>query len=279
MTDYYTTLGVDKNASQEEIKKAYKKLANKHHPDKGGDQAKFKDIAAAYDTIGDPEKRSQYDQQQTYGAHGFNTHHFTHDFHDIFGQHFHGNPFFGDMFRRQQVHKNRDLNLQCTVSFVDSYTGKKLESKYTLLSGKSQTVVIDVPAGVNNGDSIRYSGLGDDSISNIPRGDLNITFIVEPDIKFDRRGDDVYTTIEINAIEAMIGCRKQVKSVTGETMMLDIRPGVETGTEFAKTGAGFKNLQNHRKGRFVSVIKIKPHTITNPEIVNQLQQILNQINS
>ena len=278
MTDYYTTLGVNKNASQDEIKKAYKKLANKHHPDKGGDQNKFKEISVAYDTIGDPQKRAEYDHQQTFGH---TQHHFTHDFNDIFGQHFGSNPFFGDIFgrRHHQVHKNRDLNLQCQVSFVDSFTGKQLEAKYTLPSGKPQSVIINIPAGVQHGDNIKYSGLGDDSISHLQRGDLNVTILVEAHQKFDRRGNDVYTTVEINAIEAMIGCRKQIKSVTDETMMLDIRAGVETGTEFAKNGAGFKNIQTNQVGRFVSVVKIVPHTITNPDIVNKLQEILNQINN
>jgi len=278
MTDYYTTLGVDKHATQTEIKKAYRRLANTHHPDKGGDQSKFKDISVAYDTLGDPEKRSHYDSRQSNDSAGFTTHHFR-DFHDIFGHHFGGNPFFNDAFRRQHVQKNRDLNLQCTISLGDSFSGKQLEAKYTLPSGKPQSVIINVPAGVKHGDNIKYPGLGDDSISNIHRGDLNVTILVSADEKFDRRGDDLYTTVEINAIEAMIGCKKQIKSITGESMIIDIRAGIEPGAEFANNGAGFKNLQSHQVGRFVSVIKIVPHAITNPEIVDKLRQILTQINS
>lgn len=275
MTDHYTTLGVEKNASQEEIKKAYKKLANKHHPDKGGDQAKFKEIASAYDTIGDANKRAEYDNHQAFGGHqSYTTHH---EFNDFFSAAFGGHPF-GDIFgHHRQMHKNRDLNLQCHVSFVDSFTGKQLEAKYTLPSGTPQTVVIDVPAGVEHGNVIRYTGLGDDSIPNLPRGDLHVTIIVIPNKIFDRRGQDVYTTVEINPIEAIIGCTKTVKSVIGEDFSIDVRPGVETGTEYAKAGGGFTNIHTGQKGRFVSTIKIKTPIIKNPDIIEKLSQINNEI--
>lgn len=276
MNDYYTTLGVEKTATQEEIKKAYKKLANKHHPDKGGDQEKFKEISLAYDTLGDERKREEYDYSQSFGNRhsSYTTHH---DFHDIFSNHF-GNSFFNDIFGHSRtIHKNRDLNLQCQVSFVESFTGKQLEAKYTLPSGKPQTVIIDVPAGVENGNVINYRGLGDDSIQNIQRGDLHVTIIVIPDDKFDRIGNDVYTTIEINPIEAIIGCSKTVKSLTGEDMTINIRPGVETGAEYARSGSGFTNIRTGQKGRFVTKIKIKTPIITNNDLINRLTQINNEL--
>lgn len=277
MTDHYTTLGVDKNATQEEIKKAYKKLANKHHPDKGGNEAKFKEISAAYDTLGDSQKRAEYDHMQSFGG---SSQHFHHEFNfnDIFGQQFGHSPF-GDIFGRRQVHRNRDLNLNCTVSFVDSFTGKQLEAKYTLPSGKPQTVIIDVPAGIEHGDTINYRGLGDDSIAHVQRGDLHVTILVDKDDKFDRIGNDLYTTVEINPIEAMIGCRKEVKSITGESMFLDIRAGVETGVEYAKHNGGFKNIRTGQRGRFVSKVKIKTPIISDPVIINQLTEILKSINN
>ena len=172
MTDYYTTLGVGKTATQEEIKRAYKKLANIHHPDKGGDQTKFKEISAAYDTIGDKQKRAEYDNQQAYGyTNSYSTHH---DFNDFFNSAFGGAHPFAEMFGRRQMRKNKDLNLHCQVSFFDSFTGKQLEAKFTLPNGKSQTVVIDVPPGIETGTVIRYAGLGDDSILDLPRGDLHV---------------------------------------------------------------------------------------------------------
>lgn len=283
MTDYYTTLGVSKNATQEEIKKAYKKLAIKHHPDKGGDQEKFKEISSAYDTLGDENKRAEYDFSQSFGGSGGHTSYTTyHDYHDFFNSAFGNSPFanspFNDIFGRgRAIHKNKDLNLQCQVSFVESYTGKQLEAKFTLPNGKPQTVIIDIPAGVEHGTVIKYRGLGDDSVPNVPRGDLHVTIIVLPDNRFDRIGNDVYTTVEINPIEAIIGCTKIVKSVSGEDMNINIRPGVETDTEYARNGSGFTNVHTGQKGRFVTKIKIKTPIITSVDLINRLTQINNEI--
>lgn len=280
MTDYYQTLGVDKNSSPEDIKKAYRKLANKHHPDKGGDQAKFKDISVAYETLSDPQRKAEYDMQQQMGDRQF---HFRtgggsgfDQFQDIFGSGFggfgQGHPFFN---RRQQ--RNKDLNIQCKISLLDSFTGKQLEANYTLPSGRQQTIVIGIPEGVSTGETIRYTGLGDDSISGMPRGNLNVTLVVLPDADFQRVNDDLYTHVFINPIEAIIGCRKKVKTITGQEMELDIRPGVEHGTEFASAGRGFTNPHNKRKGRFVSVVKIRTPAITDPTLVAQLRAINDQI--
>ena len=273
MTDYYNILGVGENASPDEIKKAYRSLANKHHPDKGGDQAKFKDISVAYDTLSDQNKRAEYDQMRMGGGRQFHFH-TGNPFEDIFGG---GNPFganhpFGDIFGRQ-MRRNRDLNIQCQISLLDSYEGKQLEANYRMPSGKNQTVVINVPPGIAHGETIRYQGLGDDSINGVPRGHLNVTIIVMPDPEFTRQGDDLYATLEISPIEAMIGCTKQVKFINGETKMIDIRPGIESGAEFASQGYGFSNIHTGRKGRFVSVIKIKTPSITDPSIIEKLKEI------
>ena len=277
MTDYYKTLGVSETASQDEIKKAYRKLANQHHPDKGGDQAKFKDISVAYDTLGDQNKRAEYDQQR---KHPEGTQfHFNSSGFDPFGNMFGGSPF-GNFFnqRHANIRRNKDLNIRCRITLLDSFTGKQLEANYTLPSGKNQTIVINVPAGINHGETIRYSGLGDDSLPNAPRGNLNVTVLVQPDPEYRRDRDDLYTTVEINPIEAMIGCKKQVRTITGNTMILDIRAGVETGTEFAQSGGGFANLQTGQRGRFISVIKIKVPAISKIELIEKLRNINDEIN-
>jgi curved DNA-binding protein len=283
MTDYYQILGVSDDASSEEIKKAYKKLANKHHPDKGGDESKFKEISVAYDTLGDETKKHDYDMQRKFGGSSSSSRPFYENsyetsFEDIFGSQFGFDPFSG-MFGRRQQRRNRDLNLNCNISLLDSFVGKKLEAKFTLPSGKPQNVVIDIPAGVENGDTIKYPGLGDDTIQGLTRGDLHVTIYVSSAENFERRGDDIFTTVEINPIEAMIGCKKTVNSITGDSMMLDIRAGVETGVEYAKQGAGFKNIHTGRTGRFVSVIKIKTPSIKNIELINKLTQLNIEINN
>lgn len=284
MTDYYQTLGVSENASPEEIKKAYRTLANKHHPDKGGDQAKFKDISVAYDTLSDAQKKAEYDHQRQYGGQQFHFHTGNPFGGSPFGDIFGGNPFpqghpFADIFggHRGQMRRNRDLNIQCQISLVDSYTGKQLEANYRLPSGRNQTVVINVPAGIQHGETIRYGDLGDDSIPGVPRGNLNVTVVVLPDPNFRRQGDDLYTTVDINPIEAMIGCRKTVKNITGTALDLDIRAGVESGTEFASAGNGFQNVNHGGRGRFVTVVNIKAPSIQDPALVAKLRQINDEI--
>lgn len=278
--DYYKTLGVSENASPDEIKKAYRSLANKHHPDKGGDQAKFKDISVAYDTLGDTQKKAEYDQQRMYGG-GPQVRFHSHDFNDIFGG---GNPFggghpFGDIFGQARgIRRNRDLNIQCQVTLLDSYLGKQLEANYNLPSGRPQTVVINVPPGISHGETIRYPGLGDDSVPQAPRGNLNVTVIVLPDVNYRREGDDLITTIHISPIEAMIGCKKTAHLITGKELSIDVRAGVESGTEYASAGQGFTNPHSGNRGRFVIFINIRTPSITDPALIQELKDLDVRIN-
>ena len=280
MTDHYQTLGVGEGAGPDEIKKAYRRLANQHHPDKGGDQAKFKDISVAYDILSNAQKKAEYDNQRMYGG-GPQVRFTSGDpFGDMFGQH---NPFAGtpfqDIFGARRSGRNRDLNIQCQVSLADSFHGKQLEANYQLPSGRMQTVVINVPAGVSHGETIRYPGLGDDSIPHQQRGHLNVTVVVMPDPVYQRIGDDLYTNIDINPIEAMVGCRKRIRTISGKDMEVEIRAGVEAGTEYAADGGGFTSPHTGRRGRFVSVVRIKTPHISNPDIIARLKQLNEEISN
>ena len=283
MTDYYQTLGVDPSASQDEIKAAYRKLAMKHHPDRtGGDDTKFKQIQEAYATVGDDAKRAEYEQMRRGGPQVRFTTGGMPDFAEMFGGAF--DPFghranpFGDIFGQHRgMRRNRDLNIQCQITLVDSYQGKQLEASYTLPRGRLQTVVINVPAGIEHGATIRYAGLGDDSHPSLQRGDLNVTILVMPDPKFRREGNDLYTTIDISPIEAMIGCKKVVTSINGVRLNIDVRPGVETGVEYAVTGHGFTNVNNNTRGRLIAQLVIKTPEVIDPAIVERLKQIDEEI--
>ena len=277
MTDYYQTLGVSETASADEIKKAYRSLANKHHPDKGGDQAKFKDISVAYDTLSNDQKRQEYDHQRRFPqGQQFHFHTGNGGF-DPFAQMFGGGHPVGDIFGQMRGHpqqrRNRDLNIQCQISLLDSFTGKQVEANFQLPSGRNQTVVINIPEGIMNGETIRYNGLGDDSIPQMPRGNLNVTVIVQPNPKFERRGDDLYTNIELSPIEAMVGTRKTIQTLTGTKLEIDVRAGVETGVEFASNGNGFRNVSTGQKGRLVGVAHIVTPKVTDPTLIAQLKEL------
>lgn len=278
---YYDTLGVSKTASQDEIKKAYRKLAMKHHPDKGGDEHKFKEISVAYDTLSDPQKRSEYDQMLTGGPQvRFNNMGDFADMNDLFGNIFgtHFGPGFAN-FNQQRQRRNKDLNIRCTISFKDSFTGKDLEATYPLPNGKKETVVINVPPGIETGQTMQYRGMGDHTFPDLPRGNLNVTVIVTSDPKFTRRGDDICTTVDIDAIEAMIGCVKDVETIDGKRLQLKIRPGVEHGGEYSATGMGFQNPRARRTGNFIIIITIKVPAIDNEEIKKKLLEIKDELNN
>lgn len=279
--DYYHILGVTKTATPDEIKKAYRKLAMKHHPDKGGDEQKFKEISVAYDTLSDTQKRYQYDQMMAGGSRvQFNNMGEFGDLNDMFGHIFgaHFGPGFAS-FNQQRQRRNRDLNIRCTISFKDSFTGKELEATYPMPNGKKETVVINVPPGIESGQTIQYRGLGDDSFPEMPRGNLNVTVIVSPDPKFIRRGDDICTTVDIDAIEAMIGCVKEVETVDGKRLQIKIRPGIEHGGEYSATGMGFQNPRLRRTGNFIIVVTVKVPAISNDELKKKLLDIKNELDN
>jgi DnaJ-class molecular chaperone len=276
--NHYETLGVSETASQEEIKKAYRKLATKHHPDKGGDTATFQKIAAAYETVGDQNKRAQYDAQRQ-GGHSGGFDPFAQaaamgqEWQDVSAM-FGGNPFeqFFRGARQTSRRKNRDLNIRITVGFKQSYTGCDLEASYQMPNGKKQTVVIQVPPGIVSGQVIRYGGMGDDTDPAVPKGDLNVTVMVENSQHFERRGNDLVTYTLINPVEAMIGCTKVVNHVSGSSIRFKIRPGVGHGTEFASPNLGFTDLRGG-KGNFIIVIGIEIPAVTDPEITEELEKI------
>lgn len=266
MEDLYEILGMSPSASDAEIKSQYRTLAMQHHPDRGGDGELFKKISAAYDVLGDTSKRAQYDHSRNTTAFGFN-------FADMFGAH---SPFVASGFEEifgTRIAKNRDINIEYSITLTESYTGKSVDISYTLPNGTPQTVSINIPAGITHHGCIRYNNIGINTIPNIPRGDLNVIVLIIPDPNFSRVNDDLYTNIKINPIEAIIGCEKTITHLSGATHNIKIRPGISAGTEFAISGQGFKNLRNGQRGRFVGILDITPLTVSDPDIIAQLTAI------
>jgi curved DNA-binding protein len=275
--DYYQILGINENASQDEIKKAYKKLAMKNHPDRGGDTQKFQEISQAHDTLSDPQKRQQYDAQKN----GFNPfgghpqgHGQTGPFDEMFGHMFGAGfaPFGG-----RQVQRNKDLTIRVTVSFKQAFLGTQVEARYAMPSGKHQTVVVDIPAGVQSGQVIRYGGLGDDTIPHFPRGNLNVSVMVEVDAEWERRGNDLFRVVTINAFEAMTGCTKDVICLDGTTMPLKIRAGITPGTEFASGGRGFRDINTGRTGNMIIVINVDMPAVLDLQLRQELEALYAKI--
>jgi curved DNA-binding protein len=273
--NYYDILGVSDQASQDDIKKAYKKLAMKHHPDRGGDNKKFQEISQAYDTLSDSQKKSQYDAE----LHGVGDP-FIHvrsggfpNFGDMFGFH------FGQGFASNQGRRNRDLTLRIQVTFKQSYVGTQTEARFQTPSGKTKTVIIDVPPGVQSGQVIRFTGLGDDSIPNMPPGNLNVQVTVEADPDWFRRDNDLVKIININAFEAILGKTIEIECLDNTLMPLRVRPGVQHGTEFASRGRGFIDISGTRRGSLIIVVNVEIPEIEDPEILKRIETLNAEINN
>ena len=259
MADHYQTLGVDRGASPEDIKRAYRKLAAQHHPDRGGDTAKFQEIQAAYDVLGDSEKRSQYDNPPQQAFHGFGG--MPQGFDDIFAQAFGGQNPFEQFFNRRQPHqppqRNKTLNIQTSVSLEEAYHGKDLIASVTLPSGREQIIQVKIPAGIQDGTTLRLSGMGDDSINNVARGDINLTINVQPHNMFKRHGDDLVKDIEISAVDAMLGTSITVETIDNKLLEVNIPAGTQYGSTLSAQGYGMPNMNDNRfKGRFLINIRI-----------------------
>jgi DnaJ-class molecular chaperone len=268
MTDHYQTLGVSKQATADEIKKAYRKMASQHHPDKGGDTAKFQEIEEAYRTLSDPEKRQQYDNPQPQ----FNGGHFGGEvppgFEDIFSQMMGGGSPFGDMFGRRGGPRNRHLNLQASISLEEAFTGKELIANVTLPSGREQMLEIKIPAGIQEGTTLRLAGMGDDSYPGIPRGDIHLTVSINPHTVFQRKNDDLVRRLDINCIDAMLGKNVTIDTIDGKTLEVAIMPGTQNGQLLAAQGYGMPNMHDSRfRGRMLMEIHV-----TVPRMLTDLQK-------
>ena len=240
--DYYNKLGVNKSASQDEIKRAYKKLAMKHHPDRGGDQKTFQEINEAYDTLKDNEKRYMYDKPQTRQQFNFNTGNM--------------NDMFSQFFRQtQRVRKNSNMSITVRISLKDVVSGKDVVGKYMLGSGKQEVANIRIPPGVEDGLTMRYAGLGDNSVKQLPRGDLHVRIIVEKHKHFVRDRSHIRTKCSINVLELILGTEIIVTDLLGNNINVKIPKGTNPGTIMSIAGHGLPDMNTGKIGNLYLEIK------------------------
>lgn len=334
MADYYKILGVEKNSSEEEIKKAYRKLAHKYHPDKeGGDENKFKEINEAYQVLSDKTKKSQYDQfGQTFngagqsqgggqsgfggfGQGGFGGFSGTGGWEDVFSDIFGGGGF--------QQEPGRDIQVDTEISFEDMVTGVKREIRLnknstcadcrgtggeagsgedtcsdcqgsgrirktirTILGNIAQeatcdrckgrgkiysqkckrcdgkgirrdekTISVDIPAGIDNGQTISVRGEGEAGAQGAPSGDLFILVHIIKHPKFSRNGDDIISEEKISFSQAVLGDKVQVDSIEGKVSM-KIPPGTQSGEIFRIRNMGVPHLRGGGRGHHLVKIRV-----------------------
>jgi curved DNA-binding protein len=266
--DFYEVLGVPRGSSQDEIRKAYKKLARKLHPDVKPDdpdaQKKFSEITEAYEVLGDEEKRKKYDQfghsfnqaggnpfQGFQGAGGF-------DLDDILGGMFGGggSPFGGGGRRGAgRAQKGQDARAEITVPFTVAAEGG--EHSLSLQSGsKTERITVKIPAGIEEGQTIRLAGQGNPGIGGAASGDLLVTIHVAPHPWFRREGTNILVDVPVTPSEAALGGKVDVPTLSDGVVVMNVPPGTSSGTRMRLRGKGVKSSKGAAPGDQFVVLKI-----------------------
>ncbi len=297
--DYYKILGIDKNADQEEVKKAYRKLALKYHPDRNPNnreaEEKFKKISEAYAVLSDKEKRKQYD---TFGSDQFSQRYSQEDiFRNVdlneilrsfgFGgfrgssrrggfNYTTGNDPFDDLFRGGQTYynapqKGEDLLYNLSITLEEAVSGA--EKKISLRSGHNiNEITVKIPAGINTGKKLRLSGKGYPGRNNGPNGDLYLNVTVLPHPLFARDGNDIYIEKNITFTQAVLGCSIEVTTIGGSVKRIKIPAGTQCGTKIRMKGYGVPALKGSDSANGDQFVKININVPKKPSS-NQMNLI------
>lgn len=290
--DYYDILGVKKGATDAEIKKAYRQLALKYHPDRnaGDKQAeeKFKKISEAYAVLSDAEKRKQYD---TFGSTSFHQKYSTDDifrgtdfqsifqefgmggngFDSIFSQIF-GRGFSGGGPRQQ---KGQDVEYPLTISFDDAYRGCEKQIAFSLSGGVQQNIKVRVPAGVKSGGRLRVAGKGAPSPYGGSNGDLYVIINIAEHPLYKRVNNHIETPLKLKISDAILGVSTTVDTPEGERR-IKVPAGVKAGTKIRLKGLGFPSPTTGARGDLFAVVELHiPESLnaTQLEAVEQLRTV------
>ena len=281
--NYYETLGLNRGASSDEIKKAYRSMAMKYHPDRGGDERKFKEIEEAYRTLSDPEKKNLIDsgidpsRQQRYANSWQN---------GPFEFHFGGQPGmedilhqFGFGFQNKRAMRNKSYNINIRVTLEEVLSGKDVDAEIGLPNGKKKLINIKIPPGIENGQNIRYQGMGDDSLRDSPAGDLIVNVFVENHPKFSRDGDQLIYNYVISAWDAMLGTNLQIDLLDKRNIDIVIPPGTQPETVLSCKGEGIPNLRSKRRGNLLIKISVSIPKILSNDDRTAIENLKNHVRS
>lgn len=271
--DYYSTLGLKRGASNEDIKKAYRGMAMKHHPDRGGDEKRFKEIEEAYRTLSDPQKKQMIDsgidpnaqpgRNFQDGGSPFEFHFGTDNLNDIFSN-------FGFTFGGRRMHRNRSFTINVTLTLEEVLKGKEVTAEIGIPGSEKKIVNISIPPGIEHGQNIRYQGMGDNTLRDAPPGDLIVNVNIQPHPKFRREGSNIIHDHKISVWDAILGTKLTVETLDGKKLDVMIPPGTQPETVLSCRNEGLPHLHNPSRGNLLIKISIDiPKGLSN----NQLSMI------
>jgi curved DNA-binding protein len=283
--DYYKILELKKDATESDIKQAYRKLARKYHPDLNPNdndaKAKFQQINEANEVLSDPEKRKKYDQfgndwkqreqanryqkesaqQYQYGggpSQGFSGNFSENDFSDFFESMFGGGA--GRQSRSQAKFRGQDISAELHLDLKDVY---KTDKRTLTVNGKN--IRLTIPAGVENGQTIKILGHGGEGANGGPAGDLYITFVITNSTKFKRVGNDLHTTVDLDLYTAVLGGDFTIDTFDGK-VKLTIKPETQNNTRIKLKGKGFPIYKREEEfGNLFVTLQIKIPNLTEKE--------------
>lgn len=308
--DYYKTLGIEKSASADEIKKAYRKLALKYHPDrnptdKKGAEEKFKKISEAYAVLSDPEKRQQYDN---YGSEAFSRKFSQEDIFrgfdindilrdlgfgglggfTVFGG---GGPrgrrqtytqrvdpyseYFGEQqYRQTMQQRGEDLEYNLSITLEEAATGA--EKKIALRQANAtQELKVKIPPGIGSGQKLRLPGKGSPGYSGAPAGDIYLNIQVLPHPVFTREGDDIVAEVSVKFSQAALGTTVDVPTLNGQTKRIKVPPGTQSNMRIRMKGFGLPHFKGSGKGNeYVKINVIVPRKLSEKqqELVKKMSE-------
>ena len=262
MQNPYQTLGINQGADATEIKRAYRKLASQHHPDKGGDKAKFQEIQSAYSMLTNPQPHAAFNNTGAPRNTEFNFNFGpgdAFDFQSIFNA-------FGTRFQQQQRQQHARMSLWITLEDV-ARGGQKTVS---VASGHGNTTIeIEIPLAINDGDTVQYQQLG-------PGGmDLLITFRIHPNPRWQRQGPNLTTDLSVSVWDLILGADVSVQDILGNTLTVTIPPRTQPGTIMRLRERGLQQRSGDSGDLFVKIQAQIPQHISE-DLVKSIEQIRNQ---
>lgn len=272
--NYYQVLGLDPGATPEEIKKAYRKLASKHHPDKGGDTAKFQEIQQAYDGLmkGETEPPREPGHSNNSSSYRFTEEDLRSHF-ENFG--FGGDNPFGAFFRQRRAPQNNDYHMNFGVELEQLFNLENIEINANLPSGSKKKFHIKLQPGWSTGTKIKFSGEGANNVPGAAPGDLYVTLVVVQHPRFILEGHDLVMNADISIWQAMLGTSLQVETIDNKILETTIKPGTTPGTIMRLRGYGMPYGANALRGDMLLVLNISIPKLNKEDEDKTIKELMN----